>query len=111
MKAPTLISTAALMGSVFAIVLAGRQPKSPSQSDIDAMVDARLTARELELVQEFEPKFRVMYDEMGESELGAKWSPRTLKELLEPLVKTITSMGELPPPEPATEQVVPPNGP
>ena len=110
MKAPTLISTAALMGSMFAIVLAGRQPKSPSQSDTDAMVDARLTARELKLVQAFAPKFKVMFDEMGESKFGANWSPRTLEELLEPLVKTITSMGELPPPEPATE-VVPPNGP
>jgi hypothetical protein len=64
MKIPTFISTAALLGSVIAIFLAGRHSQSPAQSAIDAMVDARLAARELKLVQSFAPEFRVIAEHL-----------------------------------------------
>ena len=64
MKIPTFISTAALLGSVIAVFLAGRHSQSPAQSAIDAMVDARLAARELKLVQSFAPEFRVIAEHL-----------------------------------------------
>jgi|GEM_PF-3701808 len=110
MKASSFISTAALLGSVFAIFLASRHPQTPTQSDIDAKVDARLAARELDIVQGIAPKVRDMMAGVDDSKYGANWSPRTVDELLEPIVKVIAAMGEPTPSEQdphGTEQTAP----
>jgi hypothetical protein len=99
MKTPTVISAAALLGSGIAIVLAARHPAAPTQAEIDARVDARLAARELRLVESIAPKFKEMYAEMGDPDFGSNWSPKTLEELVAPLLKVITAMEEPAPDE------------
>jgi hypothetical protein len=93
MKAPTIISSVALLVSAIAIMLATRHPQAPSQSEIDAQVDARLAARELRLVEAYTPRFRVMFADMNEPKIGENWSPRTLEELFEPLTRVLTDIG------------------
>ena len=100
MKAPTIISSVALLVSAIAIMLATSYPQAPSQSEIDAHVDARLAARELRLVEAYTPRFRVMFAEMNEPKIGDNWSPKTLEELLEPLTNILTDMGTTTPSSP-----------
>lgn len=92
MKMPTIISTTALIFSLGAGYLALRASSEFSEEEISALVDDRLAARELKFVQAYSPKFREMFAGMDDSEYGADWNPKTMEELVAPLVKITSGM-------------------
>jgi hypothetical protein len=106
MKAIPLISAITLIMSLGAGFVAIRAQSQVSEAKITALVDARLAARELKLVQAWAPKYREMFMAMDESEYGKDWNPRTLEELFTPVFKIVDGMTE----EPKGEQAAPSDG-
>ena len=106
MKAIPIISSIALIASLSAGFVAIRAQSKFSETKINALVDARLAARELKLVQAWAPKYREMFMAMDESEYGKDWNPRTLEELFAPVFKVVNGMTE----EPKGEQAAPSDG-
>lgn len=96
MKVIPLTSTLALIASLGAGFVAIRAQSKVSETKINALVDARLAARELELVQAWAPKYREMFMAMNESEYGRDWNPRTLEELVAPVFEVVNGMTEEP---------------
>lgn len=90
MNIPTIISTAALIVSLGAGYLAYRASSEASEENISALVDERLAARELKFVQTHAPKFRELFADMND--YGADWNPKTMEELVAPLVKITSGM-------------------
>ncbi|MES2997134.1 MAG: hypothetical protein V4733_10035 [Verrucomicrobiota bacterium] len=87
MKAYSLISGIALMLSLGAIFIAIKATENASEAKINALIDARLAARELRLVQTVAPKFREMFVATGDPDFDKNWNPRTLEELAAPILK------------------------
>ena len=106
MKTSPLISAIALIVSLGAGFVAIRAKSEVSEAKISALVDARLAARELKLVQAWAPKYRAMFVAMDESEYGEDWNPMTLEELFAPVFKIVNGMTE----EPKGEQAAPSDG-
>jgi hypothetical protein len=94
MKPSTLLSITALLLSLGSGLLALRAASEVSEEQIRALVDARLAARELKFVQTYSPKFREMFEGMNDPESWADWNPKTMEELVSPLVKIVSGMTE-----------------
>lgn len=92
MKALPIISVFALIVSLCAGFYAFQVSSQTSEAKINAMVDARLAARELKFVQTYAPKFREMFATANEPEYGKDWNPKTLEELFVPIVKIVNGM-------------------
>ena len=92
MKIPAIISTIALIVSIGAGYVAYDASSRTSKAEINDLVDARLAARELKFVQAYAPRFREMFVAMDDPEYGAHWNPKTLEELVAPLVKITSGM-------------------
>jgi hypothetical protein len=92
MKALPILSILALIVSLFAGFHAFQVSTQTSEAKINAMVDARLAARELKFVQAYAPRFREMFMTGNEPEYGKDWNPQTIEELFVPLVKIVNGM-------------------
>jgi hypothetical protein len=92
MKAIPIISVLALIVSLCAGFYAFQVSTQASEARINAIVDARLAARELKFVQAYAPKFREMFMAADEPEHGVDWNPKTLEELFAPIVKIVNGM-------------------
>jgi hypothetical protein len=92
MKTLPIISAIALFVSLGAGYLAFKASSETSEAKINALVDARLAARELKFVQAYAPRLREMFVAMDDSEYGSDWDPKTLEELVAPLVKITSGM-------------------
>ena len=85
-----MISTIALIVSLAAGYFSLRAVSEASNVKVSALVDERLAARELKFVQSYAPRFREMFGTINGSEYGADWNPKSLEELVAPIVE-ITS--------------------
>lgn len=92
MKSLPILTIVALVVSIFSGYIAFKASSEVSESRINALVDARLAARELKFVQTFAPHFREMFADMANAQYGADWNPTTLEELVAPLVKVTSDM-------------------
>ncbi len=92
MKALSIVTTVALVVSIFSGYVAFKASSEVSESKINALVDARLAARELKFVQTYAPHFREMFSDMANAQYGADWNPTTLEELVAPIVKVTSDM-------------------
>lgn len=96
MKAPTLLSLAALVTSVAAIILHFTAPKAPDAAEIETMVNAALAKKEHAFVMKHTPAFKAMFAELEVDGRPKEWDPKTIDELFEPLIKILTEMGNIP---------------
>lgn len=92
MKMLTILSTTAIVLSLGAGYLALRASSVVSEEQLNDLVNDRLAARELKFVQTYSPKFREMFAGMHDPEYGADWNPKTMEELVSPLVKIASGM-------------------
>jgi hypothetical protein len=92
MKSSTGISVIALVTSVAAVVLSLTAIRHHSESRIQAIVDARLSERELRFVEAYAPHFREMFGSAEALEAGDEWQPKSLEELFAPIVEITRGM-------------------
>jgi len=97
MKTSTFISTVALLVSMCALYLGNKHSPTVGQENLNAIIDARIAARELEIAQGFAPNVRKMLGGMYDSQYGDNWSPKKFEELMEPLARVISAMGKVTP--------------
>jgi hypothetical protein len=91
---PNVLSLLAIAASAAAISISATGPKALTAADIDARVDAALTAKERAYCQRNAPQFRELVKQLAVGPKPEDWNPQTLDELLQPLVTIVTAQGK-----------------
>ena len=98
MNRPLAVTSLVLSVAALVIAISGRfnaAPSNPDPAQVRVLVDAELQRRESELVTAMAPKFRAIYQDMlgPDTKLDERaLNPKTLADLLRPLVTIIEKM-------------------
>ena len=100
MKIYNYLSVIALLLGFTAIFLAVTSERPLSEDELNAQIDARIEERERIFVERYAPNVRVIAEDLGVFDQDQAWSPKTIEELITPMVSIITDMEEQSPNKP-----------
>lgn len=100
MKIYNYLSVIALLLGFTAIFLAVTSERPLSEDELNAQIDARIEERERIFVERYSPHVRVIAEDLGVFDQDQAWSPKTIEELITPMVSIIADMEEQSPNKP-----------